>query len=73
MDFFISIVVYVIVIVFSCANPVERVSHIVDLNLVLICLNEEKVISELESLIGEIINTFNILFTKGVNIIITIV
>ena len=51
--------------IFNNASPVKRVSHIVDFNHVLRCRNEENVLSELELLIGKLINNFNILFIKG--------
>jgi len=50
---------------FNNASPVKRVSHIVDLNHVLRRRNEENVLSELELLMGKVINNFNILFIKG--------
>lgn len=50
---------------FNNASPVKRVSHIVDLNHVLRRCNEGNVLSELELLMGNVINNFSILFIKG--------
>jgi hypothetical protein len=50
---------------FNNASPVKRVSHIVDLSHVLRRRSEENDLSELELLMGNVINNFNILFIKG--------